>query len=204
MRVCATARHQPLVPAQQRPRADREGRPGASRESATQAPSTAAGPHRAAAVAESDGARSPARGAAARSSAPSTSATEIGAPPARTGVERPSKQATRARATSRGWESPTLAIRELSAYKRLTEFSNPRAITNTVLPAESGFFSPRAQPFAGVRPPPLERLRVLVRRRPPERRAVLEPEVADEEAAVAAAAPSPVPARRDARFEPAR
>jgi hypothetical protein len=95
-----------------------------------------------------------------------------------------------------------LAIRELSAYKRLTEFSNPHAITDTVLPAESNV-TPCAQPFAGVRPPPLERLRVLVRRRPPERRGVLELEVVDEEAALAAAAPSPVPAPRDEPFEPA-
>src|SRR6266511_2113983 len=79
----------------------------------------------------------------------------------------------------------------------------PRAITNTGLPAESSFFTPRAQPLVRVRPPPLERLRVLVRRRPPERRGVLELEAAAEEAAVAAAAPSPVPAPRDEPFEPA-
>src|SRR6266540_1797630 len=36
----------------------------------------------------------------------------------------------------------------------------PRAITNTGLPAESSFFTPRAQPLVRVRPPPLERLRV--------------------------------------------
>jgi hypothetical protein len=87
--------------------------------------------------------------------------------------------------------------------RSLRSTSEPHAITSTGFPAESSFFTRRAQPLARVRPPPLERLRVLVGRRPPVRRAVLELEVADEEAALAAAAPSPVPAPRDERFEPA-
>src|ERR1700737_4957266 len=60
-----------------------------------------------------------------------------------------------------------------------------------------------AAPLARVRPPPLQRLRALVPRRPPERGRVPELELADEEAAVAAVAASPVPARLGAPFGPA-
>jgi len=60
-----------------------------------------------------------------------------------------------------------------------------------------------AAPLARARPPPLELLRVLVPCRPPERRRVLDLEVADEEAAVAGAAPSPLSAPLDEPFEPA-
>src|SRR5207248_8429903 len=60
-----------------------------------------------------------------------------------------------------------------------------------------------AAPAARVRPPPLERLRLLVARRPLPRAWVLGVQLADEEAALAAAAVSSVPARLEEPFGPA-
>jgi hypothetical protein len=73
---------------------------------------TRADPLAAAAAAASAGARSTVRAATPGSPTPSTSVTDQGAPPARTDAEQPSRQATRANATSTGRESPTLPGRK--------------------------------------------------------------------------------------------
>jgi hypothetical protein len=79
--------------------------------------------------------------------------------------------------------------------------STPRSAQAAASVAGSAGAALAAAPLARVRPPPLERLGVLVPRRPPERGWVLE--LANEEAAVAAAAASPVPAPLDEPFGPA-
>jgi hypothetical protein len=78
--------------------------------------------------------------------------------------------------------------------------STPRSAQAAASAAGCAGAALAAAPLARVRPP-LERLGVLVPRRPPARERVLE--LADEEAAVAAAAASPVPAPLDERFGPA-